>query len=149
VAAEAGVLIEATVSGHDRAFDLTVLQSRAGTFQAPHLDLPIGTPVRVRIRARDVMIATMRPDGLSALNVLSGVVSALDATADGLVEVGLDCSGVRLAARLTRKSIATLQLKPGREVFAVIKSVALDRDALGRAPIPVEPSSADASTSRA
>ena len=96
VAAEIGVLLEATVCGHDRAFGLTALQSRAGLFQAPHLDLPIGTPVRIRIRARDVMIATTRPDGLSALNVLSGVVRALDSTAEGLVEVGLDCGGVRL-----------------------------------------------------
>jgi molybdate transport system ATP-binding protein len=102
----------------------------------------------VRIRARDVMIATTRPDGLSALNVLSGVVRALDASGDGLVDVGLDCGGVRLAARLTRKSIAMLELEPGREVYAVIKSVALDRETLGRAPRPVEPTSADASTSR-
>ena len=148
VLSEAGVLIEATVCGHDRAFGLTALQSRAGLFQAPHLDLPIGTPVRIRVRARDVMIATARPDGLSALNVLSGVVRALDATADGLVEVGLDCGGVRLAARLTRKSIATLRLAPGREVYAVIKSVALDRDTLGRAPTPIERASADASTTQ-
>jgi molybdate transport system ATP-binding protein len=148
VLSEAGVLIEATVCGHDRAFGLTALQSRAGLFQAPHLDLPIGTPVRIRVRARDVMIATTRPDGLSALNVLPAVVRALDATSDGLVEVGLDCGGVRLAARLTRKSIATLKLEPGREVYAVIKSVALDRDALGRAPTPLELTSADASTSQ-
>jgi len=148
VLSEAGVLIEATVCGHDRAFGLSALQSRAGLFQAPHLDLPIGTPVRIRVRARDVMIATARPDGLSALNVLSGVVRALVSTADGLVEVGLDCGGVRLAARLTRKSIATLRLEPGREVYAVIKSVALDRDTLGRAPTPIERASADASTTQ-
>jgi molybdate transport system ATP-binding protein len=95
------------------------------------------------------MIATTRPDGLSALNVLSGVVRALDASGDGLIDVGLDCGGVRLAARLTRKSIAMLKLEPGREVYAVIKSVALDRETLGRAPTPVEPTSTDASTSRA
>jgi molybdate transport system ATP-binding protein len=148
-AAEAGVLIEATVAGHDRSFGLTVLQSRAGTFQAPHLDLPVGTPVRLRIRARDVMIATTRPDGLSALNVLPGVVRTLDRTAEGLVEVGLDCGGARLAARLTRKSINMLRLEPGRQVYAVIKSVALDRDALGPAPMPAQLTSADASTSQA
>jgi molybdate transport system ATP-binding protein len=148
VLSEAGVLIEATVCGHDRAFGLTALQSRAGLFQAPHLDLPIGTPVRIRVRARDVMIATTRPDGLSALNVLSGVGPPLDPTADRLVEGGFYCGGVRLAARLTRKSIATLQLEPGREVYAVIKSVALDRDTLGRAPTPIERASADASTTQ-
>jgi hypothetical protein len=34
----------------------------------------------------------------------------------------------------------------GREVFAVIKSVALDRDALGRAPASLGPRAADVTT---
>jgi molybdate transport system ATP-binding protein len=133
-AAEAGALIEAVVAEHDPSFELTTLKSAAGALQAPRLDLPLGTPVRVRIRARDVMIATVRPDGLSALIVLAGRVVALDGAGEGSVDVALDCGGVRLAARLTRKSVDALALAPGREVYAVIKSVALDRDALGRAP---------------
>src|SRR5882757_75320 len=107
-AAEAGALIEASVSGHDSSFGLTSLSSRAGLIQAPQLDLPIGTPVRLRIRARDVMIATTRPDGLSALNVLPGVIRALDQTAEGPIDVVLDCGGIRLTARLTRKSVELL-----------------------------------------
>ena len=85
-------------------------------------------------RRRRILIATTRPDGLSALNVLPGSVIALRPADDGLVEVALDCGGVRLVARLTRKSVETLQLAPAHAVYAVIKSVALDRDALGRAP---------------
>ena len=80
------------------------------------------------------MIATARPDGLSALNALPGRITSLDNAGEGSVTVGLDCSGVRLAAQLTRKSVDTLGLSPGREVYAVIKSVALDRESLGRAP---------------
>jgi molybdate transport system ATP-binding protein len=132
--AEAGTLIEAVIAEHDRSFGLTMLRSAAGSLLAPRLDLPIGTPVRLRIRARDVMIATTRPDGLSALNVLPGRVIALDEADESLVDIGLDCGGIRLAARLTRKSVDALGLKAGRNVYAVIKSVALDRDALGRAP---------------
>jgi len=133
-AGEAGTLIEAVVAEHDPSFGLTTLRSPAGVLQAPRVELPIGTPVRVRIRARDVMIATARPDGLSALNLLPGRVTALDGSGQGSVAVGLDCGGVRLTARLTRKSVDTLRLTPGREVYAVIKSVALDRESLGRAP---------------
>ncbi len=132
--AEAGALIEAVVAEHDQAFGLTVLRSAAGSLLAPRLDLPVGTPVRLRIRARDVMIATTRPDGLSALNVLPGRVTALEDADESLVEVAVDCGGVRLMARLTRKSVDGLGLAPGRAVYAVIKSVALDRDTLGRAP---------------
>jgi len=133
-AGETGALIDAVVAEHDPSFGLTTLRSPAGSLQAPHLDLAVGTPVRVRIRARDVMIATARPEGLSALNVLPGVVTALDKTDEGLVEIGLDCGGVRLAARLTRKSVDALHLAPGRQVYAVVKSVAFDREALVRAP---------------
>jgi molybdate transport system ATP-binding protein len=131
---EAGAVIDAVIGGHDPSFGLTTLRSPAGALQAPHLDLPIGTPVRVRIRAREVMIATTPPDGLSALNVLPALVTALEQAGEGAVAVGLDCSGVHLTARLTRKSVDALGLEPGRKVYAVIKSVALDRDTLGRAP---------------
>lgn len=144
---ETGALVEAFVHAHDLSFGLTTLRSPAGLLQAPRLDLPIGTAVRVRIRARDVMIATTLPEGLSALNVLPARVTALDGAGEGLVEVGLDCTSVRLTARLTRKSVDTLRLEPGRKVYAVIKSVALDRDSLGRAPGLKGPSTADATTS--
>ena len=140
VAAEAGVLIEATVCGHDRVFDLTALQSRAGTIPgaAPRSsDRHAGSDPHSRPRRDDRHHASRWPQRAERTCPASSVRST--PPRDGLVEVGLDCGGVRLAARLTRKSIATLKLEPGREVYAVIKSVALDRDALGRAPTPVEP----------
>src|SRR5262249_44153728 len=133
-AGEAGTLIEAVVAEHAPSFGLTTLRSPAGALQAPRVDLPIGTPVRVRIRARDVMIATARPDGLSALNLLPGRVTVLDGSGEGSVAVGLDCGGVRLSARLTRKSVDTLRLGPRREGSAGIQSVVVDRASLGRAP---------------
>jgi molybdate transport system ATP-binding protein len=143
-ATETGALIEATVSAHDASFGLTTLRSRVGMLHAPRLALPIGTPVRVHIRARDVMIATSPPHGLSALNVLSGRVTGVELVGQGLAEVTLDCSGVRLAARLTRKSIDALAIVPGHEVYAVIKAVSLDRDTLSRAPTSAEMINADA-----
>jgi molybdate transport system ATP-binding protein len=140
---ETGALIEATVAGHDAAFGLTTIRCRAGTLYAPQLSLPIGAPIRLRIRARDVMIATSRPDTLSALNVLPGRVTGVERIGDGLAEITLDCSGIRVAARLTLKSIDNLSLAPGRDLYAVIKAVSLDRDALTRAPLSAEMSNAD------
>jgi len=131
---EAGTVIEARILEHDAQFGLTTLQSRAGPVRAPHLDLPAGTAVRVRIRARDVMIATVAPHGLSALNVLPGTVTDLKPAGEALVEVGVDCGGVKLGARLTRKSVEMLGLEPGLPVYAILKSVALDPSTLGRSP---------------
>jgi molybdate transport system ATP-binding protein len=100
------------------------------------VDLPVGTPVRVRVPARDVMIATEAPRGLSALNVLRGTVTRLGEVAGQQVDVDLDCGGERIAARLTRMSVDRLGLAPGREVYAVLKSVALGGGTVDRAPAP-------------
>jgi len=128
--AEAGAIIEATVEGHDDAFGLTVLRSRAGLWRLPRLDLAPGTRLRMRVRARDVMLATAAPEQLSALNVIEGVVTELSEAAGPIVDVRLDCNGEALLARVTRSSAGRLGLRPGTHVHAVIKSVAFDRRSL-------------------
>ena len=133
--AEAGAILTTSVAGHDPAFGLTTLRAAAGDLRVPHLDLPVGARLRVRIRARDVMIALSPPEGLSALNVLPGTVTEIAAAAGPIVELRLDCKGEPLIARLTRRSVETLGLAPGRPVYAVIKSIAFDQHAMaGTAP---------------
>jgi molybdate transport system ATP-binding protein len=131
--AEAGAIVEATVERHDERFGLTELRSRAGLWKLPRVDAPIGGRLRLRVRARDVMLATSAPADLSALNVLPGVVADIGAQEGPIVEVRLDCSGEALLARLTRYSVERLRLSPGIPVFALVKSVALDRRSLSGA----------------
>ena len=45
----------------------------------------------------------------------------------------LDCGGEALVARLTRRSVETLGLAPGKPVHAVIKSIAFDHHAFAGA----------------
>ncbi len=127
---EAGAILETQVLGHDAPYGLTRLGSAAGELRVPQLDLAPGTPVRVRIRARDVMIAERAPEGLSALNVLPGTIVEIGEQGGPIVELGLDVGGQRLLARVTRKSVDNLRLAPGRQVHAVIKSIAFDRQSL-------------------
>lgn len=128
---EAGALIEAQVSGHDAAYDLTVLQAKAGPLSVPRLPHPVGTSLRVRLRARDIILSLKAPEGLSALNVLPGFISSIDDAEGASVEVQLDCGGDPVVARVTRKSVEELGLKPGLAVHAIIKSIAFDPEALG------------------
>ena len=128
--AEAGAVIEATVERHDESFALTELRSRAGLWKLPRLEAAIGTRLRLRVRARDVMLAGSAPSDLSALNVLPGVVSAVAGGEGPIVDIRLDCNGEALLARLTRYSVERLGIAPGARVFALIKSVALDRRSL-------------------
>jgi molybdate transport system ATP-binding protein len=139
---EAGALIEARICGHDTAFGLTMLESGAGLIRVPHLDLPVGTSVRVRFRARDIMVATAPPAGLSALNVFQGKVVALREAGEA-IEADIDCNGVRVAARLTRKSVETLGLAAGRPVYAIVKAVTMDRSTLARSPLSANLNGAD------
>ncbi|HWB52453.1 MAG TPA: molybdenum ABC transporter ATP-binding protein [Stellaceae bacterium] len=127
--AEAGAILATRVTSHDPAFGLTILAAAAGELRVPHLDLPVGTALRVRIRARDVMIALAPPEGLSALNVLPGTVAEVAAGDGPIVQMRLDCAGEALIARLTRRSIDRLGLVPGLRVHAVIKSIAFDQHA--------------------
>jgi molybdate transport system ATP-binding protein len=127
---EAGAVIEATVARHDDKFGLTELTSRAGTWRLGRLDAPVGARVRLRVRARDVMLATAPPADISALNVLPGVVADIGAGDETAADIRIDCGGETLIARLTRYSVERLALAPGKPVYALIKSVSLDRGSL-------------------
>jgi molybdate transport system ATP-binding protein len=128
---EAGAVLETTVVGHDRRFGLTNLVCAAGEITVPLLDLAAGAAVRVRIRARDVIVAVSRPNGLSALNVLAGRVAEIGADHGTMRDIRIELTGASLLARLTNRSLTELGLAPGRPVFAIIKSVAIDRHGIG------------------
>ncbi len=133
--AEAGAILNTRIAEHDIRFGLTTLRSAAGDLRVPYIDMRLGAQLRVRIRARDVMIALEPPKGLSALNILPGTVAEIGETVGASVEMRLDCGGETLIARLTRRSVEALGLVPGRQVYAVIKSIAFDHQAFaGAAP---------------
>jgi molybdate transport system ATP-binding protein len=130
----AGAVIEARVDSHDEQFDLTRLKFVGGELCTPRIRLPSGAAVRVHVRARDVAIAVERPSGLSVQNVLAGKLVEISREPGAFAEVKLDVGGTPLLARVTRRAADELRLIPGMQVFALIKSVALDRHSLGLAP---------------
>jgi molybdate transport system ATP-binding protein len=101
--------------------------------EIPDVEALVGEQVRIRVRARDVSIALARPAGLSIRNVLSGTVVELGEENGASLDVRLDLGGTALLARITRKSAAELGLRPGLPVFALIKSVSIDRRSVGYA----------------
>ena len=80
----------------------------------------------MRIRARDVILAVAPPDRDQRAERAGGRVEQLVPIEEGALEVQLRVGGERLLARVTRRSGEALGLAPGREVFAVIKTVAID-----------------------
>ena len=125
--AEAGAVLDTRIEAHEADYGLTRLHSPAGIIRVPRIDMEAGTPVRVRIRARDVMLALERPSGISALNILKATIAELRPGEGPIVDIRLNCAGAPLLARVTRRSVETLGLRPGLALYAVVKSVAFER----------------------
>jgi molybdate transport system ATP-binding protein len=128
-----GSVIETRVAEHDLAWGLTRLEFKGGVLYASDVDALPGELVRVRVRSRDVSLALSAPPDASFLNVLRATTKAVGREHGASVDVELDISGTPLTARITRKSAAALGLQAGRPVFALIKSVAIDRTSVGYA----------------
>ena len=132
---EAGAVIRTAVAGHDVSFGITELAFPGGRLRVSHLALPLGTPLRVRIRARDVALATTRPTGISIRNIFAARVLEIAAERGALVDVRLDIGTpqqpVMLWARVTRRAAQELGLAAGAGIYALVKAVALDRAGYG------------------
>ncbi len=126
---EAGVLIQAKVLAHDQRLHITQVEVSGDTLTMPLLEhLTPGEPVRLRVRARDVAIATERPNRISIRNVLAGTLKSIVLDPDTpFAEVLVELRGAHVRARLTRAAVEDLGLGEGDQVYALIKSISLDR----------------------
>jgi molybdate transport system ATP-binding protein len=119
-----------TVLDHDAARGLTRLGFVGGTLVVPLRDEPPGTRLRLRLRARDVAVATRAPEGLSINN-------ALPCTLTEIVPAGvpheaflrLDLGGSVILARVLQDTVLRLGLTPGMPLFALVKAVVFDHAA--------------------
>jgi molybdate transport system ATP-binding protein len=130
---EGGAVIEARVASQDLENGLARLEFAGGSLEIPDVEALPGERVRVRVRARDVSLALARPAGLSIRNVLAGTVAGLGEEEGPSIDVRLDIHGTPLLARITRKSARELGLRPGLAVYALVKSVSIDRRSVGYA----------------
>ncbi len=125
---DVGALVTGTVAGCDKAWGLCQLALPGGMLWVAHTGEPPGTPLRVRILARDVSVTLVHATGTSIQNHLPCVVAQLAPDAAGhQVLVRLNASGTPIVARLTARAAHQLQLQPGMPVWAQIKAVSLVR----------------------
>jgi molybdate transport system ATP-binding protein len=128
---EAGSILTATVARHDTGDGLTELAFSGGRLTTPLIDAAPGTHLRVRIRARDIILALKPPEATSALNILPAVVQRLGRTEGPIVDIAIRCGEEDLLARITRRSLERLALRPGTPCYAILKSIAVARRDVG------------------
>ncbi|HMB51899.1 MAG TPA: molybdenum ABC transporter ATP-binding protein [Thermoanaerobaculia bacterium] len=122
-------VVEARVVRHDDDYQLTWLDLAGQPLVVPRRGrFEEGEEACVVIRARDVSLATSRPQGVSIQNVLAGTVAEMrEAAGSAFAEVSVDLGPHRLLARITRRSLDHLGLREGDPVFALLKSVSLSK----------------------
>jgi len=122
---DAEAIVEAKVEDHDEVYHLTRLTFAGGHFHVAREELSAGHTVRLRILARDVSLTLEQQIGTSILNILPVTVIEIAEENPAQVMVKLSAAGTILLSRITRKSAQALELAPGSEVYAQIKTVAL------------------------
>lgn len=125
---EAGTFLHGKILRHDPVFHLTYLSSCEQELVVPTQDLiDAGEDVRFRVRARDVSLATTRPQQISIRNILKGTVLQIEDRAEAPhCEVQVSCGDEVIRALVTRASVFDLGLTVGSQVFALIKSVTIE-----------------------
>jgi molybdate transport system ATP-binding protein len=128
---EAGSILTATLVAHDVHDGLSELAFSGGSLVTPLIDAPPGAQLRVRIRARDIILARLPPQETSALNILPATVHQIGRQDGAIVDIQVRCGNDDLLARITRRSLNRLGLDIGTPCYAVLKSIAVARRDVG------------------
>jgi molybdate transport system ATP-binding protein len=124
---DAGAVLAMTVQSHDPARRLSTLRNQVTHLVVPIVPHPEGTNLRVRIPAREVIIARQRPERISVHNAIQGTIRAVTndpARHAALVELALPDGAI--LARITQDAVQNLGLTQGTSALALVKSVAVE-----------------------
>jgi len=122
----------AQLAGFENIFGATVIAVNEGRgtmtcrvtqnldMETPLVRAETGAKVRVGISAGDILLATERPSGISAQNILPGKLITLTQQ-DVILTATVDI-GIRLAVHLTLAARDSLGLQPGSAVWLIVKT---------------------------
>ncbi len=123
---DAGVIVNARITERDEKWHLIRAEFAGGAIWLTDNGEAVGTDVRIRIMARDVSLAASEHADTSILNRLPARVSGIREDPHGptcLVQLAI--GNEHLLARVTRRSVAHLNLEVGTTVWVQVKSAAV------------------------
>lgn len=122
---DATVVIKAHIAAQEPEYCLTRLDTEIGELLLPGLHTDHQKEFRVQVHARDVSLCLERPTDSSILNILNVEIDQLQPEPEGQMLVRLKAGESILLSRISQKSAARLNLKPGLRLYAQIKTAAL------------------------
>jgi len=124
---DASAVLLGYLHSHEADRGLSAIACGGQVYMVPLCDVAPGTAVRLRVPAREVILALEAPRNISVNNVIAGVVCAVrqDATTHAVL-VELDVGGGQIVARVTMDAAERLRLRPGVQVLALIKAMGVE-----------------------
>lgn len=120
------------MQAHDAVRGLTRLAFDGGALEVPLRADPLGTRLRIRVRARDVAVARQAPQEASIHIVLPCRLAAIETGGDPHERLlRLQVGPASLLARVLRDAVGRLGLAPGDALFALVKGIALEHTPVG------------------
>ncbi len=120
-----GAVVDGEVTELDGASGLASVRVGDGRLRVQASGLKLGARLRVQLLARDIIVSTLPPQGLSVRNALPGIIAAVTPDERESALIAIDVGGPRLLARVTEAAARELALAPGAAVWALVKSVSL------------------------
>lgn len=123
---EASSVIEAELLKHDDKYQLSCIRFDGGQLWLGKSDVPLGTPVRARVMARDVSLTRHPAEQSTICNILPASIVEIQEDSAARINIKLQLGGGQiLISRITRRSCDRLKLAVGQPLYAQIKGVAL------------------------
>ena len=120
-----GAVVEGLVEQVDAPSDLACIRVGEGQLRVESAELRAGQRVRVQLLARDLILASAPPTGLSVRNSLEGTISRLLPDGERAWLVFTQNGGVTLMVRVTDEARSALALAVGQRVWVLVKAVSL------------------------
>jgi molybdate transport system ATP-binding protein len=118
-----GSVLDGVVTRTEPTHSMVELQLGNGRLYVSLRDVAAGAHVRVQLLARDIILATEKPNALSVRNMLQGIVAEITPDDGEAVLVKVDIGGATVLSRITHDASAALGLHPGSPVWVLVKAV--------------------------
>jgi molybdate transport system ATP-binding protein len=118
-----GAVLEGRVTSVDPSCGMAELRVGSGSLNVSVNGVSLGESVRVQLLARDIILGTEEPRGLSVRNQLRGVIASVIEDEEDARLVTVDVGGVNILSRVTRGAVEALGLRNGMDVWVLVKAV--------------------------
>jgi molybdate transport system ATP-binding protein len=121
---EEGVLLSGRIVAHHDD-GLSEIETVGFRLFLPRAQAIVGENITVRIHARDVIISSERPSGLSADNILKATIREIRTCDGSSASISLQVGDAVLLAAVTRRGLLDLNLSVGADCHAIVSSRAI------------------------